>query len=80
METMKLRLIAMGGIPSLLSFIPLGVRDLGTSGSGLLGVGIILLVPGVLWNQQLVHIRVRTGVSDNSADDVPCLLRGTRRS
>ena len=49
MKAMKLRLLAMGGILSVLGAILLTVRGYSTGLVGLLGVGIVLLVVGVIW-------------------------------
>jgi hypothetical protein len=49
MKAMKLRLLAMGGIISVLGTILLAVRGYSTSLVGLLAVGIVLLVVGLIW-------------------------------
>jgi hypothetical protein len=46
---MKIKLLAMGGIISVLGAILLAVRGYSTSLVGLLAVGIVLLVVGVIY-------------------------------
>ncbi len=49
MDSMKLRLIAMGGILIVLSIVLSVLRGFGVGYIGILIVGIILAVIGVLW-------------------------------
>ena len=49
MQTMKIRLIAMGCILSALSLVLIAVRGSETPFLGLLAVGMVLLVVGLLW-------------------------------
>ncbi len=48
-QTMKLRLLAMGGIISVLSLVLMATRGVQLAFGGLLGVGIVILFAGLLW-------------------------------
>ncbi len=49
MDSMKLRLIAMGSILIILSIVLSVIRGLGVGYIGILVLGIILAVIGVIW-------------------------------
>jgi hypothetical protein len=51
---MKLRLLAMGGIISVLSLVLMASRGMPSRFLLLLGIGVILLIAGPLWPKRRV--------------------------